>query len=328
VKRFLLLIACILLAVAAVFVWKQSRSEEKPAEAKEEESTRVTHDELGHVVVKMDDETQGNSGLLVAKPSAAELSREIRGYGKVVDPAALASIMTELATAQAAATASRAEFVRLKGLQIQGNTSESKLQVAEAAARRDELAVQAAKDHLLLAWGKGIAEQTNLSAFIEPLTLQTAVLIRIDLPIGETLTTAPKSARVVSLNGKAASAEFLGTSANVDPQTLGRGAILLQKPNTLGLMLGEAVTGYLEMSGEPRSGVLIPSTAVVRTEGQGWFYVMNKGSDSFTRLQIPLDHPLQDGWFVEKGVTTNDYVVVTGAQTLLSEELKSLLKAD
>jgi hypothetical protein len=41
-----------------------------------------------------------------------------------------------------------------------------------------------------------------------------------------------------------------------------------------------------------------------------------------------LDHPADGGWFVTKDVTTNDYVVVTGAQTLLSEELKASLKPD
>jgi len=41
-----------------------------------------------------------------------------------------------------------------------------------------------------------------------------------------------------------------------------------------------------------------------------------------------LDHPIEGGWFVSKGVTTEDYLVVTGAQILLSEELKASLKPD
>ena len=80
----------------------------------------------------------------------------MKGYGKVLDPTALGTLMTELATAKAAVTASQAEFIRLKGLQTQGNASESKLQAAEAAALRDELAVQAAKDRLLSPGAKGL----------------------------------------------------------------------------------------------------------------------------------------------------------------------------
>ena len=71
---------------------------------------------------------------------------------------------------------------------------------------------------------------------------------------------------------------------------------------------------------------MVPSEAVVRAEGRGWVYLMNNGSDAFTRLEVPLDHPAPGGWFLTKGVTTNDYLVVTGAQILLSEELKSSLK--
>ena len=63
----------------------------------------------------MDDETQGNAGILVAKPAPAELSPELKGYGKVLDPTALATLMTELATAKAAATASQADSFVSKG---------------------------------------------------------------------------------------------------------------------------------------------------------------------------------------------------------------------
>ena len=154
------------------------------------------------------------------------------------------------------------------------------------------------------------------------------MLVRVDLPVGETLATSPKRARISSLSDKSVEAEFLGTTSNVDPQTLGRGAIFLVKPNALGLMLGEAVIGYLELPGDPITGVVIPSEAVVRPEGRAWVYIMNSGADAFTRTEISLEHPTQGGWVISKGVSTNDYLVVTGAQSLLSEELKGSLKAD
>jgi len=88
------------------------------------------------------------------------------------------------------------------------------------------------------------------------------------------------------------------------------------------------VKGILELPGQPLTGVSIPRQAVVRTEGRGWIYIMGAGGDSFTRMEIPLDRPLEGGWFVGSGVSTNDYIVTTGAQTLLSEEQKASLKAD
>jgi hypothetical protein len=331
VKRVIAVLLFVLVAVGVVFFVKRDhKGEGKPAEEKpaEEPATRVTHDEAGRIVVKMDDETQGKLGLLVEKPAAAELPPELKGYGKVLDPAPLAALATELATAQAAAAASMKEFSRLKTLTGQGNAAEGKLQAAEAAARRDELAVQSAQDRLLLSWGPAVGDQTNLNAFIQPLTLQKAALVRIDLPAGETLNPRPKRARVAPLSGKFAEVSFLGTTANVDPQTLGRGAFFLMQPNELGLVSGEAITAFMELPGEPVSGVMIPSGAVVRPEGRAWIYIMDKGADAFTRTEVALNHPTSGGWLVTEGVTTNDYVVVTGAQMLLSEEMKSSLKPD
>jgi len=167
-----------------------------------------------------------------------------------------------------------------------------------------------------------------LPGFIQALTMQNAVLVRIDLPAGESLPAPPNGARISTLSGNSVEAEFLGTASNVDPQTLGRGFIFIIKSNASGLLPGEAITGYIRVAGEPLAGVIVPSQAVIRTEGAGWVYLMNSGSDAFTRTAVALDHPADGGWFVTKDVTTNDYVVVTGAQTLLSEELKASLKPD
>ena len=57
----------------------------------------------------------------------------------MLDPAPLAALVTGLATAGAAYTASSTELARLKTLEGQGNASVRALQTAEAAAQRDRL---------------------------------------------------------------------------------------------------------------------------------------------------------------------------------------------
>ena len=42
----------------------------------------------------------------------------------------------------------------------------------------------------------------------------------------------------------------------------------------------------------------------------------------FERKDVALERPLADGWFVEDGLQPKQKIVVTGAQQLLSEELK------
>ena len=88
---------------------------EKPAGETSEE-THTARDAEGNVVVKMNDEAQGNAGIKVAHPAPAQLAPEVKGYGRVLDPAPLTSLMTELALAESAYPASSNELVRLKTL--------------------------------------------------------------------------------------------------------------------------------------------------------------------------------------------------------------------
>ena len=73
----------------------------------------------------------------------------------MLDPAPLAALVTELASAQAAYAASSSELARLKTLEGQGNASARALQTAEAAALRDRLAVQSARERLGPVVGQG-----------------------------------------------------------------------------------------------------------------------------------------------------------------------------
>jgi hypothetical protein len=300
---------------------------EKPADEPEAKTT-VSHDTNGNVIVHMDDEAQGDAGILVANPAAAKFNQELKGYGRVTDPAPLSALATELAAAQAGYGASSNELARLKILEGQGNASTRALQSAEAAAQRDRLAVGSARDRLILAWGQPVADLPDLPAFAQSLTAQSAALVRVDLPAGETPPAQPTGARLAALSGESADAEFFGLAAAVDPQTQSRGYLFLLKPNAIKLAPGEAVTGFLKLPGDALSGVIVPRDSIVRTEGAGWVYVLNADSESFTRTKVDLDHPADNGWFVSKNVAAGDHVVVTGAQLLLSEELKATIKAD
>ena len=305
----------------------KSAGEEKPAE-EEEAKTSITHDTNGNVVVNMNDETQGDAGIKVANPAAAQFIRELKGYGRVLDPAPLSAMATELASDQAAYAVSSNELARLKTLAGQGNTSTRAVQAAEAAAQHDQLAMQSARDRLVLSAGAAVANRGDLPAFIQSLAAQEAALIRIDLPAGETMNSPPEGARIMALSGQIGEAELIGPAPGMDPQTQGRGFIFLTKTNAPRFLPGEAVTGYLKVAGAPVDGVSIPREAVVRTEGSGWIYVLNEGGESFTRIRISLERPTLAGWFVSEGMTDKSYIVVTGAQTLLSEELKASLKSD
>jgi hypothetical protein len=301
---------------------------QKPAAGEDEDKTTITHDTNGNVVVGMGDEMQGTAGIVVKNPEATELVPELKGFGRVADPVVLTGLITDLSTAEATYAVSSNELARLKTLDAQGNISARALQAAEAAEVKDRMALQSAKDHLTLAWGTRVANRAASSDFVQALTALRIVLVRVDIPAGEAPAAVPTGARIVRLSGDSANAEFLGTASGVDPQVQGHGFIFVVPKNRARFLAGEAVTAYLTIPGEPLKGVVIPRDAVVRTEGKGWVYVLNDNGESFTRTEIPLDHPVDDGWFVANGVAPGQHVVVTGAQVLLSEELKASMSPD
>ena len=293
-----------------------------PEGGEEEAGPQVARDAKGNAVITMSDDAQGELGILVKKPEVAQINPEVKGYGRVLDPAPLVALINEFAAARAACVASSNELARLQTQSGQGNASERALQAAQAAAQRDKLTLQSANDRLALSWGRAIAGQNDLGPVVQSLTALQALLVRLDLPMGEPLNGQPVGARLLTLSERSVDAEVLGPATSVDPQTQGRGYLLLLKDNSAQLAPGEAVTGFLKLSGEPIKGVVIPREAVVRTEGVGWVYVHTRGGEAFTRVKIPLEHPTEAGWLVTEGVSPNDYVVVTGAQQLLSLEQK------
>lgn len=331
-KRVIVLVIFIAAGFAGGVLWMKKRVPSAPSAAdtaaasapadEDAAAPTVSRDTNGNAVIAMSDDTQGDLGILVKSPSVFQMRPEQKGYGRVLDPAPLAALVTELASAHAAYSASSSELTRLRTLEGQGNASTRALQTADAAALRDQLVVRSARERLTLSWGKAVADQKDLPAFAESLTSLEAALVRIDLLVGETFTGPPTGARITTLSGQSAEGEYLEPAANVDPQTQGRGFIFLLKPNSLRLTSGESVVGYIKTPGEALAGHIIPREAVVRTEGAGWVYVLNSAGDAFTRVEVALDHPTEAGWFVTKGVSTGDYVVVTGAQQLLSIELK------
>ena len=309
------------LAVAIGLVGCSKEQATEPAEKKASENF-LKRNANGEAVITLDDAAQARTGIKIEPLAAVQLAPEIKGFGRVVDPATLSAAIADLVSAEAAFAASGPEFERLKKLTGLGNTSERALQTAEAAARRDELLAQSARAKLMLNWGKAVAEHKDLAAFAKSLAVLETILVRVDLPAGQTLAALPGSVRIVGLSDETnlGEAGFFGIVPGVDPQTQSRGFLFLAKQSPQ-LVPNAAVTGYIKISGEPLSGVVVPRDAILRHDGKVWVYVQ-AGKDAFTRREIILERSQGSGWFVTSGAKANDKVVTVGAQQLLSGELK------
>jgi len=277
----------------------------------------------GEIVVTLDTKTQEVMGLRMAALAPAQLNPEVKGYGRVLDASPLASLVAELTSARAASEASQAELLRLKTLAAQSNASERALQAAEAAATRDRAQVEAIRVRLVANWGTAIAAREDLSAFAQSLGSLESALVQIALPAGDGVKNMPTSARLITMTPESQPllAKVLSPAPMVDPQAQGQGFLLLVSPNPAQLAPGAAVTGLLGLPGEPQSGVAVPREAIIRYNGNAWVYLQT-APDFFTRVEVTLDRPLENGWFVREGLKPNDKVVIVGAQQLLSEELK------
>jgi hypothetical protein len=242
----------------------------------------------------------------------------------VLDPAQLSAAVADFIAARATAEASQKELTRLKTLFAQTNTSARTLEAALATTSHDSVQADSARARFVAAWGKAIADRDDLSEFVQSLAAGENALVRLDLPAGEMLQAEPTSARVTALGygTNSIEASYLNSVPTVNPQTQGRSFLFLVKPNSARLVAGEAVTGWMEISGTPVSGFVVPPDAVVHTDGGDWIYAQT-ADDSFTRKEIATDHPVAGGWFVGGMIAPGEKLVVAGAQQLLSTELVS-----
>jgi len=295
-----------------------SKAAQKPAES------RVKHGPNGEVNITLDTDTRKVMGLEVAAVKEVQLPQSIKAYGRVVDASQFATQFSEMSAAAITSEASQKEVQRLKTLAEQNNASQKALQAAEATAAHDQSQLQAARLRLIASWGSSLANRPDLALLVQSLISLSNVLVQLTLPGGQSLGSPPSTARIfasLSTNSSPIDAEFAGTAPAVDPQFQGQQVFFLIKSSPSDLVPGIAVIGSIAVPGEPRSGILVPRNAIVRYNGAAWVY-QEKSETTFARVEVQLVEPLETGWFTGSRLKDQDKVVVTGAQLLLSEELK------
>lgn len=310
------------LALGAGGAWMIATRHAAGGHGEEHEDDAKEHGEAhSPTEVKLSHEMQTNAGLQTALPVSAEVKPEIKGYGRVLDPVPLVTALFDIDTAQNALTSSSKEHARIKALFAQGqNASQQALETSEAAMKRDQLLLESARSRLLTTLGRSLAERKDLPALAQSLASLDAALVRVDLLPGQSWEPA-SGARLAPLTAseKLSEAEFVGVAPSADPQAQGLAFLFLVRTNVPAP--GTAMVGHLPASGTAEKGWQIPRSALIRYEGAAWVYEQT-GDEMFERLLVTLEQPLADGWLVTGDVSGTNRVVVVGAQTLLSEQLK------
>ena len=294
--------------------------------------------EAGRPVVRISAESQKAAGIAVQPLKSAKREAAYEAYGLVVNLQSLAELRGRYLAAAAESRASRvtlaaaeSEYRRMEALfRDDRNVSEQAMTAAQSRYRSElsrlaaaDQAAASIRDAIRGTWGEtvtGWAINPD-SQTIRSLLQQTSFLVQLVLPhdlpraaVRGRITVAPAMARE---NSRPAS--FVAGSPQIDPAFPGETYFYLV--NGGGLRAGMRVAARIGMGGAAASGVIVPSAAVVWHAGKAWAYVKDE-EDSFARFEVSTADEMEGGWFNTTGFDDDDEVVVSGAQLLLSEELK------
>jgi len=289
--------------------------------------------ENGQTVLTLDSSTQNRLGLEVVTLAATV------NHAKATFPAVVLSVQdlaasrnsyiaaqTQVQKAHIEADVARKEYTRLKILfEENQNVSEKALQSAKSTLDANEADVRAAEQQLTLQesvarqeWGSVAAKwAVEGSPELRRILDQSEVLVQLTMPSAATYG-APKTISLEIPGGTQTEGNLVSAFPRVDPRIQGR-SFLYSAHVRPGLSPGVNLLAHLSV-GSAMKGLIVPTPAVVWSEGKAWVY-QQTAADRFTRRAVPTDIPVERGFFVAEGFSPGDKLVVQGAQALLSEEL-------
>lgn len=271
-------------------------------------------------VVKVDAATQKRIGVATARLTSARRSDALSGFARVLDPAPLAVLETDLEAAVAAASASAAEATRAQALYAADATVSAKAaEAAKAQARADASRVRLLRLRLGLEWGPAFQRMPDATRgrLVAALASGQAALVRIDVagptPLGV------RGADIDLGQGSTVRAVVLGPARTSDPRLQSTG-LIAQVSGPAAARLGTGLTAPVRLAtGTGAVGVIVPRSALLRTGGQTVAYV-RRDAASFERRVIVNGISQPDGLFVSAGFAPGEAVVTQGAQALFAAQ--------
>lgn len=333
-----LVIALLLLGLAAIVAWLyvsgklSTGSKDNPtAQPATTQSVAVVN---GVTVVMLAPAIQTQSGIITQPLSAASYRPETAAYGTVLDLQPLIDLRTRYASARADADAARAmaaasrqEYQRSRLLyQDNQNLALKTYQAAQAAYQSDQAKADAAalNTQNIQAAARQQFGATLTRWALDPhspelarLLNRQAVLLRVTLPLDEGRA-APAQIQISANNDRRLPAYLVSPSPQSDPAVQGSAFIYRAAAP---IAAGTNIAAHVPTANQVTHGTLVPASAIVWYGGQPWAYKQIDAAH-FGRYPVAQQSPMQGGFFVTQGFKPGERVVVSGAQLLLSEELK------
>jgi len=211
----------------------------------------------------------------------------------------------------------------------QKNASLRDLQSAEATYLNDKARVDALEQQLRDTWGPQIAQIDSRARgeLVSALIDRRESIARVTAPIGEALDSSPGRAELFVLGHEQQPlhARAVYEAPTINPQMQGQTFLVLIDTKDFPIRPGTAVSARLPTAGKSEQGVMVPRAAIVRFAGKEWIYC-TLARDRFGRREIVPVELTAEGYFVTEDLAPGTRIVITGAQTLLSEEQKAQIQ--
>jgi hypothetical protein len=264
-------------------------------------------------------------GISTTQAQAVTFTPGAEGFGAVLGHDSIAQIAADIETARAAMKQSQAALERAR--QLANGPGALGVDAVENATKQtaaDQASLTLAQRKLTATLGLKFPRhgaETD-DAVLTALANGTFKLARVTFPPGAMAGASPHELRLLPLESSsadAASGAAIWTANTVwdapqDPTLPGRSLFALLR--TADIPEGVRIQALPVAGNSGVRGVLVPSSAVVVSEGQYWCY-LRKGTDSFLRAPITVDRPLAQGYFVPADRIAPGAEIVTAAAGLL-----------
>jgi hypothetical protein len=321
--------------------------EEMMIESEEEIETQTMvaeqdKNDHGAATIVLNAKSQKLSGIQVTPLQTATHYAATRAFGSVVAIEGLVelraryqSALAEVNVAHSSLANAQQEFERLQLLNKDNrNVSDRAVQAAESTLKSEKARLVAAetqvaglRDSLRQQWGETLAKlamQAETADTFGRLLRYQDVLVKVTLAF-DASPDVRTSLFVMPIGGQGGAVKAQLVSAAPQADTTVQGKTYFYRAPADSLRVGMRVSAQLTREDAALSGVIVPHAAVVWFSNKAWVY-QKIAADKFIRREINTDieasQGLLNGWFNTSGIAEGDEVVTSGAQLLLSEELK------
>ncbi len=297
----------------------ETNADEAPAADEAETSTTLSllPEEISHL------------GIVTTVIKATQYTPEKEGYGTVLSHDAIAQSVAEVTTAEAAVQQSRAALARVQRLSgTPGAFPAENVENATRQAAADAAALTLAQQRLSATLGQNPPwKGSDNSTVLNELASGQVKVVRVTFPLGVLSGSVPRSLRMAHLDPNSATDSWKVTGiwdAPADASVPGRSFFVLLR--NIQIDEGEHVQVWAG-SGTAESGVELPASAVVISDGQYWCYV-EKPAGTFIRTAVDTSKPMTNSYVVKEGVAAGDNVVIAGAGLLLARQTNPSTEAE